>query len=492
MNECPLYYGGKWHQPVAGNWYDVCDPGNSETIGRAALATAADIDLAVVAAKQAQSAWANSSPIERASILRKAATLIEQSVDAIATELTREQGKPLPDNRKEILFGVQVLRFYAEEACRIGGSIRPTSDLNIKNVVSYHPVGIVAAIVPWNYPVDLYCWKVGPALAAGCPIIVKPPHETPFAIASVVKCFDEAGVPAGVLGNLQGYGHEAGAALSAHNDIALISATASVPAGQEIMRSAAGNLKKIVLELGGQAPFIVLPDADLEVAAQAAMRRSFSNMGQICITVNRILVHRDVHRAFVEKLHALTAGIKLGYGMTPGIEYGPVLNQSVIDRTQRHVDDAIAKGGTLLTGGFVPGDADLQNGHFYRPTLIDNAPLDSLPMTEESFGPVAAIRSCDSIDEILTVANCLPYGLAAYLYSEDLALAWALADQLEFGAIGINVNDTSELQAPFGGWKLSGIGRELGREGLESYLESKHIKMRVNRLLKPAANAAVR
>ncbi len=482
MNECALYYGGEWHQPVAGNWYSVRDPGNGETIGRAALATAADIDKAVVAAKQVQPQWAGSSPVDRANIIRKVATLIEQRVETIAIALTREQGKPLSDNRKEILFGIQVLRFYAEQACRIEGSIRPCSDLNIKNVVSYHPVGITAAIVPWNYPVDLYCWKVGPALAAGCPIIVKPPHETPFAITAVVQCFHDAGVPAGVLGNLQGYGHEAGAALSAHEGIALISATASVPAGQEIMRNAATNLKKVCLELGGHAPFIVLPDADIEAAARAAMRRSFSNMGQICVTVNRILVHREVHKAFVDRLLTLTADIKLGYGLTPGVEYGPVLNQAVIDRTQRHIDDALAKGGTLLTGGKVADDAGLQNGHFYRPSLIDNASLDSLPMTEESFGPLAAIRPCDSIDEILAIANSLPYGLAAYIYSQDLAMAWALADQLEFGAVGINVNDTSELQAPFGGWKLSGIGRELGPEGLDAYLEPKHIKMRVNKL----------
>ncbi len=482
MHECALYYGGAWHEPKAGNWYDVHDPARGDIIGRTALATVDDIECAVVAAKRAQQGWANSHPVERATLLRNAATLIEERTESISAELTREQGKPLPDSRKEVLFGAEVLRYYAEEACRIGGSLRPTSDLNIKNIVSYHPAGIAAAIVPWNYPVDLYCWKVGPALATGCPIIVKPPHETPFAIMQVVNCFAEAGLPAGVLGNLQGYGSEAGAALSSHNDIAVISATASVPAGQEIMRSAAGNLKKVCLELGGHAPFIVLPDADIEAAAKGAMRRSFSNMGQICITVNRILVHQDVHAEFIERLNALTAEIKLGHGLTSGIEYGPVLNQSVIDRVQRHVNDAVAKGGQVLTGGHRPQGTEFESGYFYRPTLIDNAPLDSLPMTEESFGPIAAIRSCDSISEILQLANSLPYGLAAYLYSEDLSLAWALADKLEFGAIGINVNDTSELQAPFGGWKLSGLGRELGQEGLANYLEPKHIKMRVNRL----------
>ncbi len=482
MRECALYYGGEWHKPAAGNWYQVNDPASGELLGRAALAGAADIDRAVSAAKRVQRSWAQTCAAERAGLLRRAAALIEDGADGIAETLTREQGKPLADSRKEILFGVQVLRYYAEEACRIGGSLRPATSSDIKNVVGYYPVGIAAAIVPWNYPVDLYCWKVGPALAAGCTIIVKPPHETPFAVAAVVDCFHRAGLPAGVLGNLQGHGPEAGAALSAHNDIALISATASVPAGREIMRNAAGNLKRLCLELGGQAPFIVLPDADLDAAARAAMRRSFSNMGQICITVNRILVHRDVHKAFVARLQALTSAIELGHGLQAGIEYGPVLNQSVVDRTRRHVADAVKKGGSVVSGGVIADGKALRSGHFYRPTLIDNAPLDSLPMTEESFGPLAAIHACRCVDDILTIANSLPYGLAAYVYSGDLELAWALADQLEFGAVGINVNDTSELQAPFGGWKLSGMGRELGREGLENYLEAKHIKMRVNRI----------
>ena len=476
-----LYYAGKWHAPAREAWFTVEDPATGRRIGRTALAGIEDVDRAVGAAHAARASWEATHATERAAILHRAADLIESRSAAIARTLTAEQGKPVPDSAKEIGFGVQVLRFYAEEGKRIGGSLRPAGAQGIKNIVSYHPVGVAAGIVPWNYPVDLYCWKVGPALAAGCPIIIKPPHETPFAIAQVVECFHEAGIPPGVLANLPGTGPDVGAALAAHPQIAMISATASISAGQDIARNAAGNLKRLSLELGGQAPFIVLPDADIEAAASAALRRSFSNMGQICITVNRILVHEDVHHRFVDALAAQTDAIVLGHGLTPGVAYGPVLNQSVVTRTQKHLADALAKGGKLVAGGHAPILDGLENGHFFRPTLIDEAPLDSLPMTEETFGPLAAVRSFAKIEEMISIANALKFGLAAYVYTDNLELGWSIADRLEFGTIGLNVNDTSELQAPFGGWKMSGFGRELGREGLDAYLETKFLKMRVRR-----------
>lgn len=477
-----LYYGGDWHLPADDGWFTVIDPATGEVIGRTALATARDVDAAVEAAQKVRSSWAATSADRRAELLHRAADLIASRQDAIARILTREQGKPVPDSRKEIDFGVTVIRYYAEEARRIGGSLRPTAAPGVRSVVTQHPVGIVAGIVPWNYPVDLYCWKVAPALAAGCPAIIKPPHETPFAIAEVVRCFEEAGLPAGVLANLPGRGPEAGAALAAHPGIAMISATASVAAGQDIARRAAANLKRLSLELGGHAPFIVLADADVEAAARAALRRSFSNMGQICIAVNRILVDRSVHSRFAEALAAEADAITLGHGIDAGVAYGPVLNQSVIDRTQAHLADAIAKGGRLLAGGHRPHSAELENGFFFRPTVVDAAPLDSLPMIAESFGPIAAMRAFDDIDEMLAIANGLDFGLAAYVYTENLEFGWAIADRLDFGMVGLNVNDTSELQAPFGGWKLSGMGRELGPEGLSAYFEPKLVRMRTRTL----------
>jgi succinate-semialdehyde dehydrogenase / glutarate-semialdehyde dehydrogenase len=482
MMERGLFIDGAWREAIQGDRLEIRDPATGELVGSSALATRADVDLAVAAATRALPGWAATHADQRAKILHRAADLVRERIDAIAVMLTHEQGKPVPDSRKEIAFGIEVIRYYAEEGRRLGGSLRPSSRSDIKSMVTTAPVGVVGAIVPWNYPVDLYCWKIAPVLAAGCTLVAKPPHETPLAIGMVVQCFIDAGVPEGVVNDIPGTGPEVGAALADHPDIRMITATASVPAGQSIMRAAAGNLKRLSLELGGQSPFVVLDDADPVEAAAAAARRSFSNMGQICIAVNRILVSKGIHKEFVEALVAETRKIKLGNGSLPGVLYGPMLHEGVRKRVTSHVEDAVAKGGKLLVGGKIPSGEEYANGFFYEPALIDNAPDNALALTEETFGPLAAIRQVADDAEALRVANALPYGLAAYVYSRDLERAWALADRIEAGAIGVNVNDTTELQAPFGGWKMSGMGRELGPEGLAAFRESKHIKMRVRSL----------
>jgi acyl-CoA reductase-like NAD-dependent aldehyde dehydrogenase len=479
-----LYIDGAWHDAKEAGHLEIRDPATGERVGSTAIAGRADVDRAVAAAAHALPLWAETHADQRARILHRAADLIEERIEAIAEMLTREQGKPVPDSRKEISFGISVIRYYAEEGRRLGGSIRPSSRSDIRSLVTTAPVGVVGAIVPWNYPVDLYCWKVAPVLAAGCTLVAKPPHETPLAIAMVVQCFADAGVPAGVLNDIPGTGPEVGAALAEHPGIRMITATASVPAGQSIMRAAAGNLKRLSLELGGQSPFIVLDDADPVEAATAAARRSFSNMGQICIAVNRILVSRGIHKDFVEALVAETKKIELGHGVLPGVLYGPVLHEGVRQRVAGHVADAVGRGGKLLIGGRVPTGSDYDRGFFYEPALIDEVPDTALALTEETFGPLAAIRPVADDREALAVANALPFGLAAYIYSGDLERAWTLADRVEAGAIGVNVNDTTELQAPFGGWKMSGMGRELGPEGIGAFRESKHVKMRVRDRLK--------
>ena len=477
-----LYIDGRWCDALAGGTAVIHDPATGEPVGTSAIAMAADVDAAVAAASRAFPAWAATHPDRRARIMHRAADLIEERIDAIAEMLTREQGKPVPDSKKEISFGIAVIRYYAEEGRRVQGSLRPASRADIRSIVTSHPVGVVAGIIPWNYPVDLYAWKVAPVLAAGCVLVAKPPHETPLAIGMVVKCFEDAGLPAGVLNDIPGTGPEVGAALSAHDGVHMITATASVPAGQAIMRAAAGNLKRLSLELGGQSPFLVLDDADPAEAAAAAARRSFSNMGQICIAVNRIIVSRGIHDRFVEALVAETRKIRLGHGVEPGISYGPVLNESVRTRTARHLDDAVARGGRLLVGGTIPRGGLYDKGFFYEPAVVDQVPEGALATTEETFGPLAAVQVADSDDHALRIANSLPFGLAAYVFSGDLERAWLIAERLEAGAVGVNVNDTTELQAPFGGWKMSGIGRELGPEGLHAFLEKKHIKLRLGRM----------
>lgn len=479
MHQRELFIDGRWSPAQAGRRIEIRDPATGDRVGTSALAGAADVDLAVAAAKRALPGWAATHADGRARILHRAADLIAERLAVIADLLTREQGKPIPDAEKEIRFGVEVIRYYAEEGRRIGGSIRASSRDDIRSLVVSSPVGVVGAITPWNYPVDIYAWKLGPALAAGCTLVVKPPHETPLAVGLIAQCFADAGLPPGVLNDLPGTGPEAAAALAAHPDIRMITATASTAAGQSIMRAAADGMKRLTLELGGQCPFIILDDADIGEAATAAARRSFSNMGQICIAVNRILVADAVHDEFLEALAAETNRIELGHGVEPGVAYGPVLHEGVRTRTRRHVEDALRRGGRLVAGGAAPSGSAYDGGFFFRPTLIDGASDDALVMTQESYGPIAAVRRVRDDAEALVLANALPYGLAAYVFSGDLERAWSFAEKVESGAVAVNVNDTTELQAPFGGWKLSGVGRELGPEGLMAYRESKHIKMRV-------------
>ncbi|RBP11381.1 succinate-semialdehyde dehydrogenase/glutarate-semialdehyde dehydrogenase [Roseiarcus fermentans] len=479
MRDRELFIGGRWRPARQGRRALISDPATGDPVGSTAIADADDIADAVAEAKRALPGWAATHPDERARILRRAADLIVERLDSMADLLTREQGKPIPDAVKEIRFGVEVIRYYAEEGRRIGGSIRASARSDARSLVVSAPVGVVGAITPWNYPVDIYAWKIGPALAAGCTMVVKPPPETPLAIALVVQCLAEAGLPAGVLNDLPGSGAEAGAALASHPDVRLVTATASTAAGQSIMRAAAATLKRVSLELGGQCPFVVLEDADVAEAAAAAARRSFSNMGQICIAVNRILVADRVHDAFLEALAVETGRMKLGHGVEPGVLYGPVLNEGVRSRTRRHIEDALAHGGRLIVGGSSPKGAEYDRGCFFNPTIVDGPDDSALVMTEESYGPLVGVRRFRDDAEGLALANALPYGLASYVYGRDLERAWAFAEKVESGAVGVNVNDTSELQAPFGGWKLSGLGRELGVEGLMAFRESKHIRLRL-------------
>jgi len=310
-------------------------------------------------------------------------------------------------------------------------------------------------------------------------MIRKPPPETPLANSLVVQIPQEAGLPTGVLNDLASAGKDVGEYLVSHPGVRLITVTASTETGKAIMRAASDDLKRLSLELGGHTPFVILGDADVEEAVAGALRRSFSNMGQICIAVNRILVASEVASNFAEAFAEAARNLRIGHGIDTGVEYGPVLNESVRERARLHADDAVARGGRLLVGGHPPKDEALSAGTFFLPTVVDRVPAEARVMTEETYGPVAAIHHAADDRELLEITNSLPYGLAAYVYSNDLERAWAFADRVEAGAVGINVNDVTELQAPFGGWKLSGLGRELGREGLKTYLEQRHIRMRV-------------
>ncbi len=473
-----LFIDGRWRAARDRRRIGVIEPATGAQIGTTAVASPADLDDAVAAARS--SAWPHLSSEERGAVLRRAADFIDRDLEQTAVLLTREQGKPIPDSRKEIGFASEVLRYYADEGLRIGGSVRHSVRSDVKSVVGYAPVGVVAAIVPWNYPVDLYAWKVAPALAAGCPAIAKPPHDAPLAIGRIVAALVEAGLPAGALADLPG-GGDLGEAMVSHAGIDAITATASTATGQRIAAAAAPTLKRLNLELGGHSPFVVLDDADIEEAAAAAVRRSFSNMGQICIAVNRVLVTEARRSEFRDAVVEQTRSLKIGDGTRAGVEYGPVFNDGVLTKTRGHIQQAIDSGAELVTGGNALAEGRL----FMAPAVLDDVPVTARIMNEETFGPALPIAGARSDTELLKLVNALPYGLAAYVYSSDLERAWAFADHVQAGAIGINVNDVTELQAPFGGWKLSGGGRDLGPEGLYTFLQTRHIRARVRPMLRP-------
>ncbi|RKQ94754.1 succinate-semialdehyde dehydrogenase/glutarate-semialdehyde dehydrogenase [Mycolicibacterium mucogenicum 261Sha1.1M5] len=473
-----LCIGGDWAPSLSGDRIEVRDPATGELVGTSAVANAADVDRAVVAAQEGFTRWNLLTADERAEILIRAAALVDERTPAIAELLTREQGKPVPDSVKEISFGAQVIRYYAEQGRRVWGSMRPTARKDIRSLVTWEPLGVVAAIVPWNYPVDLYAWKIGPALAAGNSVVVKPPVEAPLAIAEFVRCFLDAGLPEGVLSDLPG-ALEAGSRLSEHPDVAAITATASTATGQAIMRSAAATMKRVTLELGGHSPFIVLDDANIPEAAAAAARRSFSNAGQICIAVNRIFVDEKIADEFAEAVAVEARAITLGHGVDAGVTGGPVTTPQVIEKSRRHIEDALAAGAVLGAGGKNAEVGEgLDSAMFFEPTVLDRVPIDALVMREESFGPLVAVHRFGASDDVVELANRGDYGLAAYVFGDDLDRAWGVAEGLHAGGVGVNVNDVSELQAPFGGWKMSGFGRELGPEGLQGMMQQRHIRIR--------------
>lgn len=472
-----LCVGGEWVPAVSGETVEVRDPATGELVGTSSVASAADVDIAVEAAAAGYARWSAMPADDRAEILLRASRLVDERVDAIADLLTREQGKPVPDSRKEIAFGAQVIRYYAEQGRRVEGSIRASARRDIRSLVTWEPLGVVGAIVPWNYPVDLYAWKVGPALAAGNAVIVKPPVETPLAVAEFVRCFLDAGLPEGVLSDLPG-GLSAGTRLSTHPGIAAITATASTATGQAIMRSAADTMKRVTLELGGHSPFIVLADADIPAAAAAAARRAFSNAGQICIAVNRILVDERIADDFSDAVVEQARAIRLGHGIDPAVTGGPVTTAAVVEKASRHIDEALGSGAVLRSGGrrAEVGSA-LRPELFFEPTVLDRVPDGALVMREETFGPVVAVHRFAASADVAELANRGDYGLAAYVYGGDLDRAWGVAERLHAGGVGVNVNDVSELQAPFGGWKMSGFGRELGPEGLHGMMQQRHIRL---------------
>lgn len=473
-----LLIDGEWTANQSSERLEVTNPANGETVARCALAGRTEAQVALQAAHTAFPEWARTPARERAELLHAAMDLFRERLEDIAVLLTREQGKPLRDAQKELRFSADVIDYYAEEGRRLYDKHFAGDASTAHSFTLRQPIGVVATITPWNFPVDLLSWKVGPALAVGCTLVAKPPLEAPLSSIEFLRCFHDVGLPPGVINVVTGPGSEVGAELVTNPLSRKIAFTGSTATGEWIAQEAGRGLKRVTLELGGSAPFIVCPDADLDWAVPQALRRSFSHTGQICISVNRIFVHEDIAGAFTERFAEAAAKLRVADGLAvPDADMGPMINEEGRQKVREHVADAVEKGAQILTGGQEPDGPEFSEGFFYLPTVLTNVAPNMHVMQEETFGPVVPIATFKTLDEGIAMANNSPYGLAAFIFTRDLDTATYAAERLEAGGVGININDVTDIRGPWGGWKASGIGRELGEPGLDSYLQWKHIRV---------------
>ncbi len=451
--------------------YAVRNPANDEVIAQVPRGGAEETNAAIAAAERALPAWRGLLAKERGARLRRWAELMLASQDDLARLLSREQGKPLAEAKGEVAYAASFLDWFAEEAKRVYGDVIPSHKTDARIVVTKQPVGVVAAITPWNFPLAMVTRKVGPALAAGCTLVLKPSEETPLSAFALAVLAEQAGIPAGVFNIVSGDAAAIGGALQASPVVRKLTFTGSTRTGKLLMRQAADTLKKVSLELGGNAPFIVFADADLDAAVRGAMASKFRNTGQTCVCVNRFYVQDEVYEAFTAKLAEAVRALRVGSALEGETEQGPLINAAALAKVEQHVGDALEKGARLLCGG----QRHALGGTFYEPTVLAEANADMLIAGEETFGPVAACFRFRDEAEVLRLANDTPYGLSAYFYSRDIGRVWRMAEGLEAGMVGINEGIISTEVAPFGGIKESGLGREGSKYGLDDYLEIKYL-----------------
>lgn len=474
-----MFIDGVWYEPKSRPKMVVVNPATGEAFAEVPKGTKEDVDLALQAAARAFTQWKDSLPSERASLLEKARAILLERLPGIDRLLTQEQGKPLKEAEGELKAAAATLEYYARKAEEIKGEVLPARVKGMRNLVLKQPVGPVVAIGPWNYPVLLIAWKVAPALAAGCTVVVKPASQTPLAVTELVKCFADAEAPKGVINLITGSGKELGEALIRHPLTAKVAFTGETETGRQIMRAAADGIKRITLELGGHCPLIVAVDADIEAAVEGGVYRSFRNMGQICNSINRIYVEGAIYEDFVEAFVQRTRRLRIANGLEePDADLGPMIDEAAREKTRRHIRDAVAKGAKILYGGKEPEGEQYKRGYFFEPTVLTDVNHEMIVMTEETFGPVAPIMRVSSLEEAINYANDCIYGLVAYLYTRDLDKGLRAAEALEYGTVGINNVAGGEVEYPYGGWKQSGLGIELSAHGLEEYLLVKHIRIR--------------
>lgn len=465
------YINGQWVTATDGSSVPVTDPASGETIGHVPLLSAEQVGQAIEAANAALPAWRAKTAAERSQLLKGWHALILENEAALGALMTQEQGKPLKEARGEIGYAASFIEWFAEEAKRLYGDTIPGHAVDKRIIVTREPVGVCAAITPWNFPAAMITRKVAPALAAGCTIIVKPAMETPLTALALAALAEQAGIPAGVINIVTGDAKTIGPVLTDSPIVRKLSFTGSTPVGAHLMAACAPTVKKVSLELGGNAPFIVFDDADIEEAVSGALDSKFRNAGQTCVCANRIYVQSGVYDAFIERLAQRTSELKVGKGSDEGVEVGPLISQKAVEKVEAHLQDALDKGGRLMTGG----KRHALGGTWFEPTVVVDVTADMACAREETFGPLAPVFKFETEAEVIRQANDTEYGLAAYFYAESVSRIWRVSEALEYGMVGINTGLISTAAAPFGGVKSSGIGREGSRYGIDEYTELKYL-----------------
>ncbi|MFA2961891.1 NAD-dependent succinate-semialdehyde dehydrogenase [Acinetobacter pittii] len=475
LNELALFrqqafVAGKWCDADHQQTSEILNPATLEVIGTVPNMGKAEAERAIEAAKEAWPLWKNKTAKDRSIILKKWFDLIISNADELAFILTSEQGKPLAEAKGEILYAASFIEWFAEEAKRVYGDIIPSPYPDARIVVNKQPIGVVAAITPWNFPAAMITRKVAPALAAGCPCIVKPAPETPFTALALVDLAVQAGVPAEIFSVITGDAAHIGDAIFESDVVRKFTFTGSTLVGKMLLERSAKTLKKVSLELGGNAPFIVFDDADLDAAIEGALIAKFRNAGQTCVCVNRFLVQAGIYEKFIAALSQKIQNFNIGNGLEAGHDIGPLINANAVKKVEAHIQDALDKNGRLVVGGKKHKAGEL----FFEPTLIADVTADMDVATQETFGPLAAVFKFETEQQAVEMANATEFGLAAYCYTKDLGRAWRMSEQLEYGMVGINKGLISNEVAPFGGIKQSGLGREGSKYGIEDYLEIKY------------------
>ncbi|MGF6771809.1 succinate-semialdehyde dehydrogenase/glutarate-semialdehyde dehydrogenase [Paraburkholderia sp. GAS199] len=469
------FIDGEWQRADNGATFEVTDPSNGASLGSVPKMGAAETRRAIDAANAAWPAWRKKTAKERAILMRRWFDLMLQHADDLALILTTEQGKPLAEAKGEIAYAASFIEWFAEEGKRVAGDTLATPAADKRIVVTKEPIGVCAAITPWNFPAAMITRKVGPALAAGCPIVVKPAEATPFSALAMAVLAERAGIPKGVLSIVTGDPKEIGEEMTRNPIVRKLSFTGSTAVGRLLMAQSAPTIKKVTLELGGNAPFIVFDDADLDATVEGAIASKYRNSGQTCVCTNRFYVHERIYDAFAAKLSEAVGRLKVGAGTQSGVAMGPLINEAAVRKVEAHIDDALAKGATLAAGG-----KRHALGHgFFEPTVLTGVTSAMKVAKEETFGPLSPIFRFSSDDEVIGMANDTEFGLAAYFYSRDIGRVWRVAEALEYGMVGINTGLLSNEVAPFGGVKQSGLGREGSHYGIDDYVVIKYLCLAV-------------